>query len=111
MPAISLRTSVTLDNKVEFLKELSSELARLTGKPEAYVMTSIESGIQMTFGGSSEHSCYVEIKSIGSLNPNQMSDTFCKLIQSRLGISTNRIYISFSDIPANEWGFNCRTFG
>ncbi len=112
MPLISIRTS---SNKIkdpeELLKSLSKELAVLTGKPEQYVMTSLALNQPMTFAGTNDPCCYVEIKSIGSLKPQEMSQILCDLISENTNIKSNRIYISFEDVPANLWGWNGRTFG
>ncbi len=86
-------------------------VADLTGKPESYVMTMIQSDVQMTFSGSNEPCCFIKLKSIGSLNPPSMSKSLCDLIASTTNIKPNRIYIEFSDIEASNWGFNSSTFG
>ena len=112
MPLINVHTSAThVSNAQELLKELSAVLADSTGKPEKYVMSMLQTDLPMTFGGSSEPCCYVEIKSIGSIRPPAMTELFCKLIESKIGISANRIYINFEDIEAGNWGFNGQTFG
>ena len=74
-------------------------------------MTLLDSGVPMTFAGSEEPCAYVEIKSIGALTPSAMSDQFCELIKTSLGISKDRIYIEFDDVNASSWGWNGRTFG
>tara|TARA_Y100001968_G_C19136750_1_gene609468 strand:+ start:226 stop:561 length:336 start_codon:yes stop_codon:yes gene_type:complete len=111
MPAINLRTSVTFQKQDELLKTLSNELSSLTGKPETYVMTSLETGVAMSFGGTLDPCCYVEVKSIGSLQPAKMSESLCQIISSEMGIPLNRIYIEFADIEAKFWGWNGSTFG
>tara|TARA_Y100001970_G_C13819254_1_gene643985 strand:+ start:272 stop:607 length:336 start_codon:yes stop_codon:yes gene_type:complete len=111
MPAINLKTSVAFNEETDLLKELSRSLSVMTGKPESYVMTSIESDVMMTFGGSTEPCCYVEVKSIGALKPSEMSRDICKLISSKLQIPENRIYIEFADVQAKFWGWDGRTFG
>lgn len=81
MPLITVRTSrPSVDNAQGLLQELSSALAQPTGKPEAFVITMLETAVPMTFGASSEPSVFVQIKSIGALRPAAMSATFCKLI-------------------------------
>ena len=112
MPLINLRTNVSdIPDADGLLKSLSSALASATGKPEAYVMTLLEPGTPMTFAGSEEPCAYVEIKSIGSINPSAMSAQFCDLIMASLGVSKDRIYIGFHDVNASDWGWNGRTFG
>ncbi len=112
MPLINVRTNLSdVQAPDALLKKLSTTLANATGKPESYVMTLLNSGVPMTFAGSDAPCAYVEIKSIGALTPPAMSDQFCELIQTDLGISKDRIYIGFTDINASDWGWNGRTFG
>ncbi|AKG20341.1 phenylpyruvate tautomerase MIF-related protein [Calothrix sp. 336/3] len=117
MPLIKVQTSLTAPAKGEIetmLKSLSSMLAKHTGKPESYVMTAFESDIPMTFGGTTEPVCYIEIKSVGSMKPEQtqsMSQDFCQQINQVLGVAKNRIYIEFADAKGAMWGWNGTTFG
>ena len=112
MPLINVRTSLPeVTDAAALLKELSAALAQQTGKPESYVMTLLETGVPMTFAGSSEPCAYVEIKSIGALQPPAMTSAFCDLIESRTSIPANRIYLAFDDVKASCWGWNGNTFG
>ncbi|WP_415399673.1 phenylpyruvate tautomerase MIF-related protein [Synechococcus sp. W4D4] len=112
MPLINVRTSLPeLADAAGLLQELSAALAQQTGKPEAYVMTLLETAVPMTFAGSTEPCAYVEIKSIGALKPPAMTAAFCKLIEARTGIPATRIYVAFEDVKASSWGWNCSTFG
>ena len=112
MPFIQINTSSQslVDNGL-LQKEISRLVADLTGKPENYVMTMIQSNSQMTFAGSDEPCCFIKLKSIGSLNPSSMSESLCELITSKTNIKANRIYIEFDDVKASNWGFNNSTFG
>ena len=112
MPFIQINTSSKSVLKNDLLqKEISKLVADLTGKPENYVMTMIQSDSQMTFAGSDEPCCFIKLKSIGSLNPSPMSKSLCDLIASKTNIKANRIYIEFIDVNASNWGFNYSTFG
>jgi phenylpyruvate tautomerase len=112
VPLINVRTSLSsLDDADGILKELSSTLAQQTGKPEAYVMTLLETGVPMTFAGSCDPCAYVEVKSIGALKPPAMTKALCDLISKHTGIPSNRIYIGFDDVKATAWGWNGKTFG
>ncbi len=112
MPLINVRTSSSDIAKPELLlKELSKELANMTGKPEKYVMALLETSVPMVFSGSDTPCCYIEIKSIGAINPSEMSAFFCNMVSSKTGIPSERIYIRFEDIPAKYWGWDGRTFG
>ncbi len=112
MPLINVKTSISNIEKPELLlKDLSSELSLITGKPESYVMTLLQTNVPMTFAGTNDPCCYVEIKSIGAINPSKMSSVFCKLISSKTNIAEERIYLAFEDVPARLWGWSGRTFG
>lgn len=117
MPLIKVQTSMSAPEKdsVEaMLKQLSASLAKHLGKPESYVMTAFEPGIAMTFAGTTDPACYVEIKSVGTMSPTQtrtMSQDFCQQIKDSLGIPTDRTYIEFADAKGAMWGWNGSTFG
>ena len=112
MPFIQIHTSSQSLVENDLLqKEISKMVADLTRKPENYVMTMIQSNSQMTFAGSNEPCCFIQLKSIGSLSPSSMSKSLCELIASKTNIETNRIYIEFIDVKASHWGFNSTTFG
>tara|TARA_B100001250_G_scaffold397373_1_gene404413 strand:+ start:359 stop:697 length:339 start_codon:yes stop_codon:yes gene_type:complete len=112
MPLIQVNTSSQSLVENDLLqKEISKMVADLTGKPEDYVMTIVQSDSQMTFAGSDEPCCFISLKSIGSLKPSLMSKSLCELISSKTNIKTNRIYIEFIDVKASNWGFNSSTFG
>ena len=115
MPLISVKTSAPVAEAAgPLLKELSSSLAQLLGKPERYVMTLLHGDVAMTFAADPAPSCYVEVKSIGALDgdrPRQLSATVSDLIERHLGIPANRTYIGFEDVPGRLWGWNGSTFG
>ncbi|NJO80230.1 MAG: hypothetical protein HC827_18145 [Cyanobacteria bacterium RM1_2_2] len=117
MPFIKVQTSVPTPDRAAaevLLKSLSSSLAKHTGKPEAYVMTAFEPDVAMTFAGTLDPVCYVEIKSVGTMQPDQtqaMSQDFCQKINAALGVATNRVYIEFADAKGYMWGWNGSTFG
>ncbi len=114
MPLFHLRTNRDLSKEEAdaFLEEASREVAGALGKSESYVMTSLESGIPMTFAGSPEPCAYVELKSLG-LDREQtapLSQRLCTLVEARLGIPSTRIYIEFAAPERAFWGWNGRTF-
>ncbi len=116
MPLIKVKTSAPAPDKsaVEgFLKTLSAKLAKHLGKPESYVMTAFKADVPMTFAGTTEPVCYIEIKSIGSMTPAQtksMSQDFCQQIEEALGVPAKRTYIEFADAKGSMWGWNSSTF-
>lgn len=116
MPLIKVQTSIAAELTAidTLLKQLSASLAKHTGKPESYVMTALEPGVKMTFGGSSDPVCYIEIKSVGSMNSAQtkaMSQDFCHQVNQALGVPLDRTYIEFADAKGSMWGWNGTTLG
>jgi len=116
MPLIKVQTSVNQPSQADvesLLKTLSASLAKHLDKPESYVMTSFEANIPMTFAGTTEPVCYMEIKSVGTMRPEQtktMSQDFCTKVSQAIGVPENRIYIEFNDAKGNMWGWNGSTF-
>ncbi|MEN8170228.1 MAG: phenylpyruvate tautomerase MIF-related protein [Pseudomonadota bacterium] len=114
MPYLLINTNQELDKTEEMrlLGMCSQSLAIALGKPERYVMVSIESGLSMLFGGDGAPCAYLELKSLGLPEETtaELSLTLCKLIGEALVIPTERIYIEFSNPPRHMWGWNNTTF-
>lgn len=116
MPLIKVQTSTSAPESTvveELLKSLSAKLAKHLGKPESYVMTAFEPEVKMSFAGTFEPVCYIEVKSIGNMSPMQtkaMSQDFCQQIQDKLAVPMNRIYVEFADAERAMWGWNGSTF-
>lgn len=117
MPLIKVQTSISSPEQADvnaLLKTLSASLAKHTGKPESYVMTAFEPDVPMTFGGTTDPVCYIEVKSVGTMSSSQtktMSQDFCSQISQSLGVPADRTYIEFSDAKGAMWGWNGSTFG
>lgn len=74
MPLIKVQSSISQPEKEQvesLLTSLSANLAKHLGKPESYVMTAFESDVPMTFAGTFDPVCYVEIKSVGNMSSSQ----------------------------------------
>ena len=117
MPLIKVYTSaiVASDQQASLLNQLSKQLVIQLNKPEAYVMTALDSGMAMTFAGTSDPACcYIEIKSVGVLTPEQtkaMTLIFCELIEQTLGVPRSRTFIEFTNAIGSMWGWNGDTLG
>ena len=110
MPYINVSTTAKVDDKMKFLEEISILISSLTNKSKRFVMAKIDDNCQMYFDDETP-SCFLEIKSIGSLNPAEMAKPISDFVYEKLGIPIDRIYISFADVPASLWAWNGRTFG
>ncbi len=115
MPYLQLNTNVEIstERSRELLSELSQLVARETGKPERYVMVEVAGGKTMLFGGSDQPLAYMECKSIGltSTQAKALSSALTKLLAARLSLAADRVYVEFSNCPAEFWGWNGSTFG
>lgn len=116
MPLIKVQTSAPIapDQASNLLQQLSAQLATHTGKPESYVMTALEHNPQMTFGGTTAPTCYIEVKNVGNMSPAQtsaMSQDFCDRVEQVLAVPAQRTYIEFNEAKGHMWGWNGSTFG
>ena len=114
MPFIKIQTNQRLSESDAraLASQASASVAGLLGKPEAYVMVSVESNTVMQFAGNDDPLAYLELKSIGlpqSITAST-SRALCDLIAKETGIAMNRIYIEFTDAPRHMWGWNGDTF-
>lgn len=111
MPMIKLNTSVEIPQ--ELIGELSAIIAEIIGKPEKYVMV-VVAPADLMMSGTAEAAIYAEVKSIGGLGAvvnHEITLKVCDMLNDRLGISAERIYITFADVAADHWGWNGSTFG
>ena len=114
MPYLKIQTNQRLNEAAQhaLMKKASATVAEQLGKPENYVMVTVQAGQAMLFAGSNGPLAYLELKSIGlpeSATQN-LSDSLCSLMAQELGIEKNRTYIEFADAPRHMWGWNGGTF-
>ena len=114
MPYLAITTNVPLeaDAAGALLRESSALLARALGKPERYVMVSLQANTPMLFAGEPASTAHLDLRSIGldeSATP-ALSDQLCALMQRTLSISPDRVFIIFAAVPRALWGWNGRTF-
>ncbi|MGA1868325.1 MAG: phenylpyruvate tautomerase MIF-related protein [bacterium] len=115
MPFINLNVSVPLseDEKNALLTSLSTTIAQALGKPQQYMMVSIETSAMM-MSGQMGGAAFADIRSIGGLSSEtnrRISQDVCTLLEERLGIAPARVYLNFTDISAHNWGWDKKTFG
>ncbi|MDT8387433.1 MAG: phenylpyruvate tautomerase MIF-related protein [Thiogranum sp.] len=114
MPMLKIQTNQPLaaQQRQALVSKASQAVADLLGKPERYVMVSLERNPDMLFGGNDEPLAYLELKSIG-LPENQtpqLSGALARLLHDELGLAADRIYIEFVAAPRAMWGWNGSTF-
>ena len=110
MPYINFATSAKVQDKKKLLEEISLLVSSLTNKSKRFVMAKLEDDSEMYFEDDTP-CCFLQIKSIGSLNPSEMAKPLSNFVNEKMGIPLDRIYIYFEDVPASTWAWNGRTFG
>ena len=115
MPYLKLtsNTSISKEQSPQILTRLSQLVAKETGKSERYVMVELDGDRDMIFSGNHEPLAYVECKSIG-LSAGQaksLSAAISQILEKQLQIKSDRVYIEFTNCPAEYWGWNGTTFG
>ena len=114
MPMLKIQTNQPVDPQRQqaLTSKASKTVAELLGKPERYVMVSLDAGRPMLFAGDDTPLAYLELKSIGlpEDRSSDFSSALCELMQAQLGIAPERVYIEFSGASRHLWGWNGATF-
>jgi phenylpyruvate tautomerase PptA (4-oxalocrotonate tautomerase family) len=115
MPLLKLETSVDLSvqQRTELLAALSRILAEGIGKPEHYVMVTVEAAAILMSGDGGD-AAFCDVRSIGGLDGDvnsRLSRRICDVLKASLGIAPDRVYLNFSNVSAADWGWSGRTFG
>ena len=110
MPYINVSTSAKIEDKKKLLEEISILVSSLTNKSKRFVMAKLDDNSEMYFEDENP-CCFLEIKSIGSLNPSAIAKPISNFVHQKIGIPSDKIYISFEDVPASMWSWNGKPFG
>jgi phenylpyruvate tautomerase len=114
VPLLKIETNqpLTAEQRQELLRQASARAAQVLGKPERYVMVSLSHNPDMLFAGEDAPLAYLELKSIGlpGQRTGDLSAALCALLEERLGIPAERIYIEFTDAERHLWGWDGGTF-
>ena len=114
MPLLRIETNVALDtaNADALAAKASHAVAGGLGKPERYVMVTVQAGTPTVMAGTAEPAAFLELRSIGlpADKTEALSKALCPLMQSAIGVAADRVYINFADVPRSHWGWNSGTF-
>ena len=108
---IQLETKVSDEIKGEIAKEAMKILSEVIGKPIKYCSSQVFESVG-GFGGNVEPSVFIDIKSIGGLKGKQkdLSDKFCTMIENKTTIKGDKVYLNFTELTGENWGFNHKSF-
>lgn len=114
MPYIRIETSQSMDEAktATVLKQTSSFMSGLLGKPEKVFMVSVCGNTPMMFNSDTGPAAYVTIKSIGLTADKcgAYAQAICDFIQIALQVPPERTYIDFAAIDGKMFGWNGQTF-
>lgn len=110
MPYLNIKTNQAISDEAALIKKASATVAKGSGKPESYVMISVEQ-TAMSMGGSDAPTAFLDYRALGLPGDRKaFSDTLCSLISEELSIAGDRIYIAMFDSERQNWGWNHSTF-
>ena len=115
MPLLRLETNVALteEKRATLLAALSKIVAGTIGKPEQYVMVTV-TPVAMLMSGKPGDAAFVDLRSIGGLNNDVnriLAQKISQTLTEALGVPRNRLFLNFTDIAPENWGWNGNTFG
>ncbi len=115
MPLIKITSSVEVpaDKREAFLAAVSKTMSAATGKPERVMMVVLDAGSVM-LDTKSGPGAYADVRAIGGLTPEvnaKITAQVCALLKQWLSIPGERVYLTFTEVAATNWGHNGKTFG
>ncbi|KAH8505930.1 hypothetical protein Peur_007853 [Populus x canadensis] len=107
MPCLNISTNVNLDgvNTSAILSEASSQVAKIIGKPESYVMIVLKGSVPIAFGGTEQPAAYGELVSVGGLSGDvnkKLSSAIATILESKLSVPKSRFFLKFFDSKAHQ---------
>jgi phenylpyruvate tautomerase len=115
MPFFKIETNQKLDESTvsNLLQKSSHIISGMVGKPEQYVMVSIDHSKGIMFGGKTEPAAMVKLKSIGLPTDkcNDFASRICQFLKDEIDVPPDRVFIDFVDLQRNMFGWNRKTFG
>lgn len=113
MPFLNVQTNIGKSTVEQaFLKEATSFVAEMLGKPEEVVMVKLESECDLFFGGEAEPAALAELKSIGL--PEDQTQIYAEkltnFISEKLNVRSVRVFVIFESYERHMWGWGGKTF-
>ncbi len=113
MPFINVKTNsaVSKDKETVIKTKLGQAITAIPGKSEGWLMIEIEPERTMYFRGTDEPCAMVGVSLYGNASSNAMSTLtshITGIMLDELGISTDRVYVSY--MCTDDWGWNGNNF-
>lgn len=113
MPVLTVQTNVAASQVTDdFLKQLSAKVAKALSKPEQYVAVHVSPAQKLFFSGTNEPAAIMELTSIGlpSGQTANISKEIMTLLEDKLNIPADRMYLKFTNVAGNMMGWGKGTF-
>ncbi|MCF8307580.1 MAG: tautomerase family protein [Bacteroidales bacterium] len=114
MPLLKIHTNAKApSSREQILKDTSSFVSGMLGKPEKYVMVKLETESAMFFGGNATGALLAELRSINlpEDQTKEFSEELTDYLSKIFNISYERIFVIFDSVDPHMWGLNGKTFG
>ncbi len=113
MPFINVKTnaSVSKEKETSIKTKLGQAITAIPGKSEGWLMVAVEPERTMYFKGTDEPCAMVQVSLYGNASSNALSTLtshITGILLDDLGISTDRIYVSY--MSTDNWGWNGNNF-
>jgi phenylpyruvate tautomerase PptA (4-oxalocrotonate tautomerase family) len=114
MPFLSILTNVTVpeEHQEKLIASASRVACTILEKPEEYMMLALQTGVPIHFAESYRPAAFLDLRSIGlpEGKSEKLAATLTAIVGSELAIPSDRIYLNFTDVPRNQWGWKGATF-
>ena len=115
MPLLMLKTSAQVPpgEKDSLVAALSLMLAEATGKPQKYVMVTVEE-VAGSMAGKPGLMAFADVRGIGGLTREvnmKIASSLCRILHEKLDLSPAAVYVNFWDVEASAWGWQGELFG
>lgn len=114
MPLIRLETDRISgsENVKDLLEKMSATVAEALGKPLEYVMAAA-SPSRISLGNRGGDAALVQVMSIGGLGPSVngiLAASITELLAAELDLDPERVYVTLTDVPGENWACGGSTF-
>jgi phenylpyruvate tautomerase PptA (4-oxalocrotonate tautomerase family) len=117
MPLVKIVTNAAApaskDAEAAVAMEISNVVGSALEKPAQWMSVSVQFGACMVMSGTTAPAAQVFVMSIGQIDATRNSavtKALCAVLSSKLQIDATRIYVTFTDVPAANWGWNNAVF-
>lgn len=114
MPFINSKVSIKMTGaqKEAVKTRMGKAIAAIPGKSEGWLMAGFDDDYSLYFKGNQDApTAFIEVKIYGSASDedyNRLTGLLSKIFEEELGISRERIYVSYQEIQ--NWGWNGSNF-